>query len=1068
MDNIILHFQHLIEWLTTKINQVGAGTDTGLRTIPTPSGTTYYTKKFGTGYGITDITNGSVTTPRSGGADIILYSFYDIDTNTLLGVLSDKFGVSFYADGSVLGSISTGIYIEVNYNLAPLSTKTINNGDTLTINTDTDPGGLTIVLPGQVYATGTSGTYYLSLSASGSTYYAETIADQNMIHGGNRHTAAGTIKLPDFDIETCYARCGVNDGVQIRDNKIYEEELDLNIATTYLFNKDGNHSRISKGIGARITCEMSQVYNNSNAVYFNENGNNGTADANLSWQLPYADITTAIANRGTRNVLYGGLGAGGTGLFVESCNISNIILESEYGYIPKIEGTVTIGADGGEVRGFQINGKITISDVSGDVYDCDIFNAFTGIDANCIAAETWNIKRNKIYNCNAGLKLRNGGSSGVFTLNFDKNDVYSNTYGIQHVNGGGANFTINIDNSIFYDNDYGITYDPAAKIVSGYIRNNIFFNNSIYGIEIQSAGTLNETINNNIFHSNIFAIDSNAAKTISYCNFYNNTTDYDASITSNNEITGDPKLCKITSPYKFGISADSPCYRADASSNDIGVIRRLVEINNDDIEINGIEFDGQDEYNDAIYILDSANHIGTTIKWCSIFDFIGIAIDLFDNDTDLDAIISNNLIYNNGNGCKLLYGGNIVNENCIYNNAVFGIWIDQSEHTFNHNVFYGNYYGLYVGSNANNILLKNSIFQQNSYYGIYSEVSIAITYCIIPDATYNINYSNETNIELNIQFINIDSGSENFNLKTKAAGYNFDSAGKNAADDGYDIGAYKVTRAKSDDSWKKYQLANDPTTLDRKNIVKGLNKSEYINGKLSLYGKAHKKVLPLIWNPDEYSTEEQYDTLEYISTLIRTDENEITREETLIRCLLLPDTHYETGSSSTVDSVLKTITLALKNWTWNKYKGWWADVIFESDTGNGTITAATKKLQVAPSPAWTVNEWTGYILYHNYRYYYIVSNDADELTLSDPDGTLTNEANIDWQIQKSFRISKNSKTVLTVLDPDSLLISGTYNFVIDFMECVLQDSVFGGKQLRGFDFEEKNEMTGYAIILQES
>jgi hypothetical protein len=1063
-ERVQIDYSKLIDYKADDLNQVGAGTDTGLRDIPSPSGTTYHVKKSGTIYGITQITNGVVNTPRTIFGDEIRYRFYS--GGYLLGTLQDKNGGSNWVAGGVTSNLN-GIRIEITDVTG--NPTTVVNGDTLTITTDVDGGGLTVYLPGQTY-NGNVFSHNLYLSASGSTYYAETSTDQTMIHGGYRHTPTGTSKYPDIDITTCYARCGANDGVQIDDNEAYEEELDLDTAITYLFSQDGNNPKSTMGVGARITREMSQVYNNSNAVYFNENGNNGTADVDFSWQLPYADITTAIANRGTRNVIYGGVGAGGTGLFTESINIAGITLEPEYGYIPRIKGNITAGSDGAEVRGFEVEGEITMSNVSGNIYDNNIFNSSTGIDVSNIAVETWNIKHNKIYNCEKGIQFRNGADC---TFNFDKNNIYSNTKGIEHVNVTSPdNFTINIENSIFYNNSIGIEYDPSNATVSGYIRNCIFYNNSTYGIDIASTGTLNEVINDNIFLTNVFAIESVTAKTISYCNFYNNTTDYDASITSNNEIAGDPKFCKITSPYQWGLSADSPCYRADVGSDDIGMIRRIIEINNDSIEINGIEIDGQDEYNNAIYIADSADHTGTIIKWCNVFDFQGIQIDPYDDDTDTDCIISNNKIYNGGNGIKLSYGGNTLEENLIYNNTLFGIWSDYTGQAFNHNTFFNNQYGLYLESNSGSISIKNCIFYQNSLYGIFSEVSVILTYCCIKNNSYNdnVDVSDGSNKIDNPMFISTVSGSEDLHVMTVEQDYIVNSVCKEAADDGYDIGAYLVDYGINALDWKKYNLAFNPRTNNEGFIPKGAIDVEDGVGNISNWAKSHRIILPFSWSSDSATSQEQRLKIRYFASRIPKRENDLKKDDCEFRVHLLPETYYE-DTIGTVDATAKTITQPTNRWTEDQMKGWWVTVVFESGTATGTSLQIAQTLKVAPSPAWTIDEWIGYKCYVagldalNYDFY-ITDNNVDTLTLSDVNDYLLNSGSLDWKIVKHFKVSSNTETTLNLIDDDNELISGSYSYFIDFILCRVKKPSFAYSQ-RTFDYNKDTTKSGYSIVFEE-
>lgn len=1310
MENIILHFMHIVSYLITKLNQIGASTQTGLRTIPTPGGTIFYVRKFGTPYLITDVID--IEDP----VDVnMTFKVYALD-GTLLG---SRVGGGAYVDGAEL-STAQGCYMEI---VASGGDVTVLNN--ILVDTDIDVGGLDFITAQETIYDGDTLTLYLSDTSS--TYY-----NLGMSLGGGRHSPVGNNSRKPFfhvyDPINDGAWGNEDDGIEIVDSEIYSfpyysddaaawvYELPFDFNDCYLYSIDGQDPKIKGDIGASTTREVSGLFNNETAVFFNENGTNvdtGATGYEDTWHDPYGTIANAITaatGKGISLVIYGGTGAIENAIITITAGISasGVSIEPEKGYAPKYITSSHFITLNGTILGFILEG---INDNSGirllngtaNVFNCTIFNfkegiyKYTGIGTGNIVAYNNKIydceigighgrtatldneyHNNQIYNCTSGIRFYDDDVAGIISGNCISNQIYNCTRGFyfsEDTFTGSATYKIamNFKNNFIFDCDYGF-YATNINLID-----DVIFSGNQENFIIHTCGI-----------GVYYACHNVNTLVIDYFNFTSCTIDTQvvgaAIITNNNEIVGDSKICKITSPYKFGISANSVCHKAGSDGADTGPKLRLIEINADDIEINGIQFDGNSQFNNAIYIADTAEHTGLIIKWCNVFNFQGIAIDPYDDDTNTDCIISNNKIYDNGNGIKLSYGGNTLEYNLIYNNSKFGIWADYTGQKFNHNVSHGNQYGLYLESNSGSISIKNCIFNLNSLYGIYSEVNISITYCCIADAINgNVDITDTSNTTDDPLFVNANIGTEDFHIKTKKGGnpdsdvlYNFDSVCKDAADDSYDIGSYLLTRVVSDDYWKKYQLANDPTNMDRKNTIKSQNKSEYASGSLSLYGKSHKKVLPLIWNGQEYSTEEQYDVLEYISSLIQTIENQLIREQTKIRMLLLPDTHIETGSSATIDATLKTLTLSSKNWIWNKFKGWWVDILFLEDASLGTelfyagfetditsefsgtggqawrshttpglddtvgalkisppggiannsfvtkpltlsknsytqsmyidiinltmtngdvfraflvfdsggagteiheveiqrngalyqirinmkndagaltngtwvtinktiehfvqviitraITAissdgfgylyidgvksdtitgidnydkyasidiiycgmlnvdvgtsgdfildevylvegdamlidSTKKTATIANVNWTADQWIGYVLYHNYRYYYILDNDSNQLVLSDPDDTLVSGALTDWQIQQSFRIVENNEIKLTVLDPGGKLISGTYNFVIDFMEVVIQDSSFGGTQLRGYDFEEKNEMTGYAIITEES
>ena len=249
---------------------------------------------------------------------------------------------------------------------------------------------------------------------------------------------------------------------------------------------------------------------------------------------------------------------------------------------------------------------------------------------------------------------------------------------------------------------------------------------------------------------------------------------------------------------------------------------------------------------------------------------------------DLDSVINNNLVYYNGNGIALAYGGNTLTENIMYSNSGINLYFNRAVNVINHNVFYGAQYGIYLGSSSANIIIKNSIFHQNSLYGIFSEIAITIIYCCITDAVNsNVDITDSSNISDNPLFININEGEENFNIKTLENGDLLDSPCKDAGES--DIGAYTITRSTLSDVFKKYELAYNPLELNPEINPKGLIDQEGVRGGSHLYAKEHKRLFPLNWGTSQLSSETLRLTMALMNKLIQTRKNQYSKEQTRIR-----------------------------------------------------------------------------------------------------------------------------------------------------------------------------------------
>jgi hypothetical protein len=1051
-EHIEINYNHRIAYNNTDLNAIGATTNLTLRTITAPAaGTTNYVRKFGADYLIKQVTDMTLT-----GDANMTFRVYAAD-GTLLGTSTNA---AFTAGATLTTAQSCYLEIEANGGAVVVITP-------ITIDTDVDAGGLAFVCAAETIADGD--TLRLYLSDTSSTYY-----DANYMYGGARHTpAVGDSRLPYFHPEAADTALAARTIVHVLDSATYEvSEYAISGASTIWQAALGQTPTITSGVGARVSREVSVQYNNVTAVYFNENGN----DANPgTWQEPKLTIAGAIAARVAHDIIYGGTGATVSGgIFSENITIAAAyLLEPDYGYIPSVN-AIQITNVGGEIYGFittQITSGISLT---GNIQDNTVHDFVgSGVFLGAAAIETdlngGNILRNHIYGSSIGIQqAQNASVTGTIEKNIIHDGVHAGGIlaGIIMDASGGRTNSINVRNNVIYNNyEDGLYLYTHTQNLTGNIENNTIYNNNQYGIyaEENAGGNITTVRNNIIWNNTTFDLYLGAgAVTITESNYGTNS----GFTIGAGCITTDPEFCYTTLPYKFGISANSGAYRTDTSSDDMGAHLRCIEINNSDITINGFYIDGQEQYNNAIFIVDNAGHTGTIIKWNNIFDYQGQQIDLY-GTADTDATITNNKIYNGGNAIRLAYGGNTVQENLIYNNSIFGIWTDWTIQEFIHNVFYGNQYGIYLESNSAGITIRDCIFDQNSSYGIYSEVALVITYCDILDAVNsNVNITAASNLTDNPLFVNTNEGAEDFHIKTIEGGYVSDSACKESASDGKDIGAFDVSYSVANDYWKLYELAYNPKVMDFGNRPKGAVQFTDAEGGLDNWAKAHKRVFGLAFGQNQYTTEVLRNKLKLFSVdMMRKRENTYVDSQTIFRVHFQPTTYLESGTG-TVDGTGKTIQDITQDWTENKFKGWHVGVQYTSGVGTGTLAAVARTLTVNPSPVWTVNQWIGYYFHYAGNYYYILSNTADILTLSDPLGNLVNDISIDWEIEKYFKIISNIETSLCVSDDDDELPTGSYEYYIDFIECKVQRPEFSFNQ-DIYLWTREHSKKGFAIIFEE-
>ena len=80
--------------------------------------------------------------------------------------------------------------------------------------------------------------------------------------------------------------------------------------------------------------------------------------------------------------------------------------------------------------------------------------------------------------------------------------------------------------------------------------------------------------------------------------------------------------------------------------------------------------------------------------------------------------------------------------------------------------------------------------------------------------------------------------------------------------------------------------------------------------------------------------------------------------------------------------------------------------------------------------------------------------------------TLVDASNVDWKIVKFFKVESNTTTVLTLVDDNSELIDGDYDYYFDFILCRVKPQNFNYNQYL-FDYAKDTTKTGYLITFEE-
>jgi hypothetical protein len=508
----------------------------------------------------------------------------------------------------------------------------------------------------------------------------------------------------------------------------------------------------------------------------------------------------------------------------------------------------------------------------------------------------------------------------------------------------------------------------------------------------------------------------------------------------------------------YNINPTSAAWKAGNGNESMGFANKLLLIAGNDTTTNGITFDGGGWYGSAI--TSNSTVTGKTLKWNTIKNFKGNSVEEY-GAGGTASIIQNNNLNNNANGIGIVSTGNTITNNILYSNSNLAFYFKNRPNTIKNNSFYLNGTHFEVGTGGGGFVLTNSIFSESvSGNDIVSAVSVTVTNCCITsnssDSVITSSSTNTTNTPL---YINTNTGSEDFNIKTIEGGYSFDSPCKDAGDDGNDMGAYSISRDIASFSWKKFLFNFNPRTMNEAyNPIKPSSIIDALGSKMN-YAASHKRVFPFIWANNSATNEEQLYKIRYISSLIPTRENELTEDQCYMLFHPLP-TGYIKSSSGTISGT--TLTDSTTTMNEDQFKGFHLGIKF-LEVSSAVIDATAKT--ATKTGAFTGTDYTGYFIYINTNYYYIASNTDNALTLNDPDSTLQDET-IDIDIEKYFKIVSNGTTTYTLKDDDSELVDGVYSYYIDFAECVVDKPGFQASQ-RVLNYDKERTKSGYSLSLIE-
>lgn len=1033
-DKIRIDYSQLTEYGITPANAVGPTTSTTLRTVTTyDDDNCIHVRKFGIAYEIKQVTD--IEDPVDTDMKFWVYAL----DGTLLG---SRVGGGAFVAGTTL-TTAQPCYLKVT------GTGSATMLTTVLIDTDVDPSGKDFIFPAETIINGTSINFYLSQTTS--TYY-----DENMIHGGARHTPDGTEALPFFTIQDALDQCdSYYPIVTVLDSETYDEELTFDGGWT-LQAALGQTPKITCGIGARATREIVHDGNNTDTAYVSSSGDDSTGDG--TYQKPYKTLNKVGASIGSRTHVK----TMDEGPFLAETSFVIVNqMEPLYGIVTKIIGNKQVEDD---FTGFMVDGNagvgISISADNVMVHNNTVYN-FTNSGINTIiSARVLDIQKNIIKNSVDGV-LGYGITDAYGSTGFISNNIiFDCNIGAQIVGGGGG---VQISNNVIYSCGIGLDIYVGAVNWTADIKNNVIYKNSNIGINILSgAGSVTGAIKNNILWENSnYDITSEESFTMTYTIYATKN----ANVTAGTGCSTSDPLFMDSDNFNFALKFGSPAYKTDGFENDLGPTFGCILISATGVTINGFEIDGQEKYFYGIYKTGSTDYASLTVKWCYIHDFLGTCIDDY-SGAATTGNYQNNMIGKSGSAVLVRRGCNYFNYNIVFSNIEYGLYQNYSMLEFNHNVVFNNELtGYYRASASAGPIIKNSIFNANGAYGINS-IGMATVFnsCINDYVSSTVKYlpTENENITDNPIFVNENTDEEDFHLKSVARGYIFNSPCIGLADDGYDMGAYLETLSVTGGGWKTFQLTHEPSTMNIETSLKDGNVSVSNFGDMFLRGKNFKMIFPLQWSPNQATTEEQSKKIRHFQRLVPTIKNEKTRSECLFRLWFLPDTHLQSGTG-VIDSTAKTITDSTKDWVEDDFTGFWIGVKHSS---HASISIDSSNAQAEVTGAgWTTNEHQGRFLRINQIPFLILGNTADTLQLSDPYGYLTTET-VSGSIETYYKATGNDETEITILDPYSTLPTGSYAYYLAFVRCYVSSQVYRYTQ-PNYAINKETWKTGYQITFEE-
>jgi parallel beta-helix repeat protein len=1074
-DNILINYKKAQSWTRTDTEDIGATTSTTLRTITTPAaGTTNYVRKYGEEYKITQIT-GDNYIGFMGGGNVLTWRFYGAETSTLLYTIVDNAGAVTVTPGSTL---STAEQLKVVATFGD-SIIVVPAGKTFDINTDIDVGGLSLYFSNEDTSNNNDiVTWYIA--ANGYSYY-----DQNLTYGGYRHTpAVGNENLPYFDIESANAALGSRTIVHVLDS---EEYFCKDLSPT-----DGKTWQAA--LGQTPTLYRSVGFNQNNVPFTDiTNYNtifvdyiNGNDSNNGAHDYPRKTIGASVFSRNT------GFVSGGAkyvciisdGEIIETANNVNSSTTTNETYkivsAPKKNPIIKLNLSSGwwfsvndvgvyvEMYNLKvnINGNNLVA-VSTSVFtpanttviqDCTFYNSTNNQIFSFVKDATFS--RCHFYN-NTSTQTASVGGSGASGQNYIIRDS------LFHNNGTGPDLqpnvttsTILIDNNICYNNTQGIsfTYTSGNTLI---IAHNTCSKNT-YGIWASAATT--PTIVNNISYGNVKDLHTaGGSQTITYSVYL--TSDY---VDGGNNSTQDPDFIDASN-NNFFVNSDSVAYRTADDGKNKGCRRLMLIIPGNNITINGFIFDSNSDCDTVIW--QAGTRTGCIYKWLTLDDCCSIAIDNFATG-DTTTTVSNCIISNNQDGILMSKGGNTINK-CLLANLNKNLYINGSNNNLTKNTVGAGVYGIWFdsGSISDNVI-TDTVSGGNSLWNLKSDYDIYATYSCFGEKVSNVvTLTRDGMVNDNPLFINTTAGTIDLHYKRKEEGFLFDSSCLDAASDSTDIGAYIVSYLVSSYSWRKYQFENNPIKNSHYSMVKNVQTSDNILGGTTVFVDGWKRKFPMEF--PNFTTENQRLKIQYLNSFHPSRTNSFTRDDTIMRYHLLPDTLLESGTSATLNhaSYWDTIdnkvliTDTSKTWVENQFRGFHLSVEFDSAT-SAVISASAKT--ITKSGAFTGDDWTGYFVYINGYYYYIASNTNDALTVLDPDSTLVDSTK-DIKVEKYFKILENDVSTMYIYDPDNELsgLDGSYDYVIDFIEVVVETDDQKHSQPRYSETEERTKYQ-YQLYVEEA